>query len=251
MSIFPYYWMVITALSEREWIQSPTAFPIPPYLDSLRNVLFNYPFLRWALNTSIVSIAGTSGALLFASFAAFSFACLRWKYRDLIFYILLSTLFLPGFVMIIPKFFLMVKIGWMNTYWGIFVPSWFSIFSVFLLRQHYFTIPHATLNAARVDGANLWQIYWKLAVPHAKMVLMALFVINFIGQWNDFFWPLLIIKSNDMQTLAVGMADLGGCFTIAYNDIMASAIFSLIPTFIIFAFLSKYITKGLKMRINF
>lgn len=250
ISIFPFYWMILTALSKYEWVANPTIFPIPPYLDTFRNILLYYPVFTWFSNTFIVSIAGTLGNLLFASFAAFGFACLRWKFRDLIFYILLSTMMLPSFLMVIPQFLLVVKIGWMDTHWGIFIPGWFSMFSVFLLRQYFFTIPHSILNAARVDGASLWQIYWKLIIPNAKMVLMALFVISFLGRWNEFLWPLLVIKSNRMETLAVGIAGLGGGMHIGYNEIMAGAILSLIPIFIMFIFLSKYINKGLEMRIT-
>ena len=155
-SLFPFYWIVITALSKQEWVTSPVVFPFPPRFDSFKMLLTQYPFFRWMLNTFLIAIVGTFGNLLFASFAAFSFACLRWKFRDLIFYTLLMTMMLPAFLMVIPQFFLVVKLGWMNTYWGVFVPGWFSIFSVFLLRQYFFTIPHSILNAARVDGASLW-----------------------------------------------------------------------------------------------
>lgn len=251
ISILPFYWMAVTALGKYEWIASPTIFPFPPNFDSFKEIMLRYPVFRWFLNTFLVSIIGTLGNLLFASLAAFGFACLRWKFRDLIFYILLSTMMLPGFLMVIPQFCLIVKMGWMNTYWGIFIPGWFSIFSVFLLRQYYFTIPLSMLNAARVDGAGLWQIHWKLVVSNSKMILMALFVISFLGRWNEFLWPLLVIKSNTMETFGVGLAGLGGHQAIDYNEIMAGAILGLIPIFIMFVLLSKYISKGLEMRITF
>lgn len=250
-SLFPFYWMIMTAFTKAEWIASPTVFPIPPHLDSFKEILLYYPFFRWVLNTFIIAILGTLGNLFFASLAAFSFACLRWRFRDLIFYMLLLTMMLPGFLMVIPQFFLMVKIGWMDTYWGVFIPGWFSIFSVFLLRQYFFSIPHEVLNAARIDGANLWQIFWRIVMPNSKKVLMALFVISFLGRWNEFFWPLIIIKSQKMETLAVGVAGLGGDFSVDYNQIMAGSVLSLIPIFVLFIFLSKYISKGLRMRITF
>lgn len=250
-SLFPFYWMIMTSLTKQEWVTSPTVFPIPPRFDSFKMLLTQYPFFRWLLNTFIIAIVGTFGNLFFASFAAFSFACLRWKFRDLLFYTLLMTMMLPAFLMVIPQFFLVVKLGWLNTYWGAFVPGWFSIFSVFLLRQYFFTIPHSILNAARVDGASLWQIYYRLVLPDAKMVLMALFVISFLGRWNGFLWPLLVMKSSSMETLAVGLSGLGGTLGVAYNDIMAGSILSLLPILVMFIFLSKYISKGLKMRITF
>jgi len=250
VSIFPYYWMIITSLCEHEWIGNPTIFPIPPYLGCFKNALFDYPFLRWTLNTFIISISGTLGCLFFASLAAFSFSCLQWKFRDLIFYVLLSTLFLPAFLMVIPQFLFIAEIGWMDTYWGIFIPSWFSMITVFLLRQYFFSIPNEILNAARIDGANLWQIYWKLVIPNSKIVLMTLFVFNFVGQWNSFLWPLLVTQSNKMDVLAVGMASFGGDFNITYNQIMAGSILSLAPILLMFIFLSKYVSKGLEMRIT-
>jgi len=250
-SLFPFYWMVITSLTKQEWVTSPTAFPIPPRFDSFKMILTFYPFFRWILNTVIIAVIGTLGNLFFASFAAFGFACLRWKFRDLIFYILLMTMMLPGFLMVIPQFFLIIGLGWMDTYWGVFVPSWFSIFSVFLLRQYYFTIPLSVLNAARVDGATLWQIYWRIIIPNSRMVLIALFVISFLGKWNEFLWPLLVMKSQTMETLTVGIAGLGGTLGVEYNDIMAGSILGLIPIFILFVFLSKYISRGLAMKISF
>lgn len=250
-SLFPFYWMIMTSLTKQEWITSPVVFPIPPRFDSFKLILTYYPFFRWILNTFIIAIVGTLGSLFFASFAAFSFACLRWKFRDLIFYILLMTMMLPSFLMVIPQFFLIVKLGWMDTYWGVFIPGWFSIFSVFLLRQYFFAIPHSILNAARVDGASLWQIYYRLIIPNSKMVLMALFVISFLGNWNGFLWPLLVMKSQKMETLAVGISGLAGTLGVEFNDIMAGSLLSLIPILIMFIFLSKYISRGLKMKITF
>lgn len=251
ISIFPFYWMIVTALSKREWVNNPMIFPIPPSFEALKVVIRDFPFLRLFLNSLLVSLADSVGSIVIASFTAFSFACLSWKYRDIIFYVLLATMFLPGYLMIIPQFLIVVKAGLINTYWAIFLPSWFSIFCVFLLRQYFFSLGHSVLEAARIDGASLWIIYLKVALPHAKMVLLTLFIISFLGQWNAFFWPLLVIKSARIRTLAVGMAGMGGVLNVRYNEVMAASILSLLPIFILFVFLSKHIAEGLKMRINF
>lgn len=251
VALLPFYWMVTTAFSGKVWISDPQLLPLPLYWGAFEKVLISHPFLRWTMNTTIVSVAGTSGTIFFSSLAGFSFACLRFKYRDLIFYILLSTMILPGFLMVIPKFFFIFKVGGINTYWGIFIPTWFSMFSVFFLRQHYFSIPYGILNAARVDGANLWQIYWRLVLPHGKNIIMALFVINFIGNWNSFLWPLVIIRRPEMKTLTLGMSEFYGMYFAEYNNIMAGAVISMIPLMIIFLLFNKYIEKGLGMRITF
>lgn len=251
--LFPYFWMLTTAFSEYTWISEPQIIPIPLYWGAFKEVLFNNPFLKWMLNTFIIAIAATVGSLFFSALAGFSFACLRYRFRDLIFYILLSTMILPGFLMVIPQFFLIVKMRWLNTYWGVFIPTWFSMFNVFLLRQYFFSIPHSLLNAARIDGASLWQIFWKLAVPFGKPVFFTLFIITFIGSWNNFLWPLLILRQTEMYTLTIGMSTFYYRYyrLVGFNCIMAGAVLSLLPIFVIFILFQTYIQKGLKMRITF
>lgn len=250
-ALFPFYWMAVTAFSERTWVSDPQILPIPLYWGAFEKVFCDHPFLKWAVNTSIISMAGTLGTLFLASLAAFSFACIRFKYRDLIFYMLLSTMILPGFLMVIPRFFFIYKIGGINTYWGIFIPTWFGVFSVFLLRQHYFSIPQAMLNAARVDGASLWQIYWKLVAPFGKPVLMTLFVVNLVSNWNSFLWPLVIVRKPEMNTLTIGMSEFYGQYFSEYNLIMAGSIISLAPIVVIFFLFNKYIERGLQFRVTF
>lgn len=251
--LFPYYWMLITAFSEYTWISEPQIIPIPLHWGSFEEVLFNNPFPKWIFNSFLIAIIATVGSLFFSALAGFSFACLRYRFRDLIFYILLSTMILPGFLMVIPRFFLIVKLQWLNTYWGVFIPMWFSVFNVFLLRQYFFSIPHSVLNAARVDGASLWQIFWRLAVPFGKPVLFALFIITFIGAWNSFLWPLIVMRKEEMQVLTVGMSTFYSRYYayMEYNCIMAGAALSLLPIFVMFILFQTYIQKGLKMRITF
>lgn len=251
IAIFPFYWMVTTAFSETVWISDPQLLPIPLYWGALRSVLTEHPFVRWMLNSTVVATAGTLGNLFLASMAAFAFSCLRFRGRDLIFYILLSTMMIPPFLMIVPQYFVMNKFGWLNTYWGAFVPSWFNMFSVFLLRQYYLSIPQDTLNAARIDGANLWQIYWKIILSSGKSILMVLFVIRFLFNWNTLLWPVIVLRSAEMQTLTIGMSQFYDIYQSEFNKIMAGSVVSLIPIFVLFIVFQKYVEKGLRVRITF
>lgn len=250
IALFPFYWMTITALSEAVWIKAPQVFPWPMYFGAIREVLLENPFLRWTANTFIVSIFTTLGILALGSLAAFSFSCLRFKGRDLIFYTLLSTMALPQFLLMVPRFFLMARFGWINTYWGLIIPCWFSMFYVFLLRQYFFSIPSEILNAARVDGANLWQMYWSIVLPVGQPILLTLFIVSFLNHWNQFLWPVIIVRTPNMQTLPLGMSSFYGTYTTEFNKIMAGSLVSLAPILVLFAVLQKYIERGLKMRVK-
>lgn len=250
-SFFPFYWMFITAFSPDSFIGDFKFLPIPFYIKAMEFVLKAHPFEIWIMNTSLIATIGTLGCLLFASMAAFSFACLKWRYRDLVFYILFASTILPGFLSMIPKFFLFNALDGIDTYWAIFIPMWFSMFSVFLLRQAFFSMPRGILNAARIDGASLWKIFWRLVLPNSKPTLFALFLIQFIANWNSFLWPVIIIRTVGKQTIPVGLAGFYEQYQTSYNYIMAGNIVGLIPIFIMFVLFQKHVQRGLNMRITF
>lgn len=243
--------MITTALSPQTWIKDLELIPSKVTLDSFRVILNKHPFGRWTGNSFITAVAGTAGNLLLSALAAFAFGCLAFKYRDLLFYTLLATMMMPGFVLVIPRFFTIAELGWVNTYQGIFVPWWFHMFSVFFLRQYFLSISSDMINIARVDGANLWQIFWRIILPIAKPAMITLFVIKFLMNWNILLWPLVITTTTEMQTLQVGMAKFPDIYQSDYGKIMAGSVLSLIPMLILFAFFQKYIAKGIRMRKTF
>jgi len=251
IAIFPLYWMVSTALSPQTWITDLELIPSRITLDSFRAVLNKHPFPRWTANSFIVSTVSTIGNLLLGALAAFAFGCLKFKYRDLLFYTLLTTMMMPGFVVVIPRFFLVAEFGWVNSYEGIFVPWWFHMFSVFFLRQYFLSISSDTINVARVDGASLWRIFWRVILPITKPALLALFVIKFLMNWNNLLWPLVLTTTVEMQTLQVGMAKFPDIYQADYGKIMAGSVLGLIPMLILFAFFQKHIEKGIRMRKTF
>jgi len=249
-ALFPFYWMFTTAFSQHTFISDPQIIPVPFYLEAMKDVIFRHPFWRWIFNTALITGAAAVGNVFFASLAAFAFACIQFKGRDLIFYILLSTMILPGFLMIIPRFFIMAKLGWLDTYQGVFVVFWFVMFSTFLLRQYYLSISSDTLNAARIDGCSLWKMYIKIILPMSKPVLLTLFIIRFVQVWNSFLWPVIVLRSNQMKTLTVGMSEFYGIYMTEYNKVMAGGLISLIPVILIFIFFAKQIEKGLQFQLK-
>ncbi len=250
IALFPFYWMIITALSSHSWISSIFYIPNPVTFDSFRTVLTNHPFIRWTLNSFIVAGIGSIGNVFISAIAAFSFACLDFKGNKIIFYAMLTTLALPGFLLVIPRFLLMGRLGWINTYQGVFVLWFFQMFSVFLLRQYFLGIPDEVMEAARIDGANLWQIFWKIIIPLGKPALIALMVITFLRNWNSLLWPLVTMNKTSMQTLSVGMSGFADFYQADFGKIMAGSILSLIPIFILFIFLQKNIESGIKIQIR-
>lgn len=250
IAFFPFYWMATTALSETIWIRNPQIFPWPVSFSAIKEVLLENPFLRWTANTFIVATFTTLGILFLGSLAAFAFSCLRFKGRDLIFYALLSTMVLPAFLLMIPKFFLMAKIGWINTYWGLIVPGWFSMFYVFFLRQYFLSIPVEILQAAQVDGANLWQLYWRIVLPAGRPILVTLCVVSFLNNWNQLLWPAIIARTAEMQTLPLGISSFYGTYITEFNKIMAGSLISLAPILVLFVVFQKHIEGGLKMRVK-
>lgn len=248
--LFPFYWMLVTAVSPIPWISSPISIPIPPTIEAFRVILTNHPFLRWTLNTVIVATIGTCGGIFFACLAAFSFACLAFRARDFIFWLLFSSMVMPGFLMLVPRFFLIAKIGAMNSYAGVFLPWWFQMFSVFLLRQHFLTISRNFLDAARIDGANLWQIFCSVVMPMSKGIVFALFVIVFLRNWNQLMWPMVIVRSTNMRTLTVGMSDFYDIYQADFAKIMAGSVISLVPIIILFIFLQKHVERGISLRFS-
>ncbi len=247
IALFPFIWMVLIAFSSQQWISSaiiPTSFS----LDSFISVLNNHPFARWTFNSFVVAGIGSVGNVLISSLAAYAFACLDFKGRDIIFYIMLSTMALPGFLLVIPRFLLIGGMGWISTYQGIFVLWFFQVFSVFLLRQYFMGISKEMLESARIDGANLWQTFWRIVIPLGKPAILALIVITFLRNWNSLLWPLIVTNKTSMQTLSVGMSSFVDFYQADFGKIMAGNVLSLIPIFILFIFLQKNLESGIRIQ---
>lgn len=247
--ILPFLWMISTALmSELEVYRFPPQFfPSTFRWANFLEALEMQPFSRFFLNSVIVSAASVLGQLLFCSMAAYAFARLRFKWRDRIFTLYLSTMMIPAIVTIIPSFLIITMFGWMNTYWALFTPMLSSVWGIFLMRQFFQTIPRDLEDAARVDGANEFMIFWKVVLPLSKPALATLAIFAFMGSWKDFLWPLLVTNRVDMRTVEVGIANFSTLYTTDWPHQMAAAVVVMIPIVVVFLLTQKYFVKGITL----
>jgi len=247
--LIPFLWMLSTSLmSELEVYQFPPKF-IPSTLkwSNFIEAMSMQPFGRYFLNTFIVSSASVIGQLIFCSMAAYAFARIRFLGRDKIFGLYLSTMMIPAIVTIIPAFLIINIFGWMNTYWALFTPTISSVWGIFLLRQFFQTIPKDLEDAARVDGASEFTIFWKIILPLSKPALATLAIFAFMGSWKDFLWPLIVTNRMDMRTVEVGIANFSSLYSTDWPHQMAAAVVVMLPIIIVFFIAQKYFVRGITL----
>ncbi len=246
-ALLPLYWMFSTSLKEAH-----VAIKVPPEWFPARPTLVNYqvlfaraPVFRWVLNSSVVAVAHTITMLLFCSMAGYAFAKKDFPGKNAMFWALLSTMMIPGMVLLVPLFLLVSRMGLMNNFGGLILPGMVGAFGVFLMKQFIQTLPGELLDAAKIDGASELGVYSRVVLPLSKPALAVLGIFSFIGAWNDFLWPLLITQSKMMRTLAVGLATLQQESTTDYGLLMAGSAVAAIPMIIVFFACQKHFLKGL------
>ena len=182
-----------------------------------------------------------------SSLAAFSFSRLRWKGRDKVFFLYLATMMLPGLVMMIPNYQNMILLGLVDSYTGLILPAAFSAFGTFLMRQFMMNIPKSLDEAAEIDGATKWQLYWDVVLPLARPALVTLTIFTFIGSYNNLFWPLVLMKTPDKYTLPIGMLSFQSSQGQETNLLMAAVAMSVVPMIVIFILMQKQLVKGIML----
>lgn len=248
----PLVWMFITSLKKQTDVLTPRPEWIPDPLVWTNYVeLFSrseeFPVLRWLWNSVFVSTSVTALVLLVTSMAAFAFARMRFKGREALFMAVISTMIIPGQVLLIPAFLVVQELGWFNTYFGLIVPGLASAFGVFLLRQFFLSIPVELEEAAIVDGASAFTIYRMVILPIGKPALATLAIFTFMGSWNDFVWPLIVTNDISMRTLPVGLTIFQGRYTLDYGLTMAAAVICSIPVIVAFLLFQRQITEGIAL----
>jgi multiple sugar transport system permease protein len=249
VALIPFVWMVATSLKGPAEVltATPTFFPTEWRWQNYVEAFSEIPFARFYLNTVIVTGGRVMGQLLIASLAAYGFARLRFPGRNLIFVAVLAVLMVPGQVTLIPNYVLLKNLGWLDTYQGLIIPSLFSAFGTFLLRQFFMTIPQDLLDAAVLDNCNPIQEFWYIALPLARPVLMAFGLIVTLWSWNDFLWPLIVTSSTNMQMLSVGLAYYQSQYVTNYAVMMAAATLSMLPIIVVFVLAQRYLIEGITM----
>ncbi len=240
--LVPFIWMVTTSLKPAG--QFAGFIPRQLVWENYRTTVQSMPFGRFYINSLVVASAVTILQLLTSSLAAFAFARLQFPGRDQIFLLYLVALMIPFPVTMLPNFILVRYLGWVDTYAGLIIPTAFSAFSTFMLRQQFRGIPLDLDQAARIDGASSFRIWWQVLLPLAAASMAALAIFNFLGSWNDFLWPLLILKDRQLQTLPPGLRTLQGAYTSEYGQMMAGAVIAAVPVLILYVALQKYIVQS-------
>lgn len=247
--IIPFLWMLLTSFMTDVQIFSypPKFIPKPFIVDNYINVADNMPIARYFSNSLFVATLTTIGQVLFASMAGFAFAKLNFKFKEPLFLIILTTMMIPPQVNIIPLFYIMKELHWIDTFQALILPGLFGAFGVFLMRQWFKTIPNALLESAKIDGCNWLQIFFKIAFPLALPAIATLAIFTFITTWNGFMWPLIVTNSDSIKTLPVALASFKGSFreTIQWGQLMACSVITTIPAVAIFLLGQKYFIKGL------
>lgn len=254
----PFVWMLAASLKPAAEVEDihfvpkelhPENFPIvlgrrPP---QGRDEPLALQFGRWYYNSFFLAVSITFLQVLTSAMAAYAFSRIVWRGRDTVFLLYLATIMIPGIVMMIPNFQIMVSLHFVNTYHGLIIPAAFSAFGTFLLRQFMVGIPRSYDEAAEIDGANHWRIFWDVIMPLARPGLIALAIITFLGAYQSFFWPYVMLNSEQLYTMPVGMLALDTSYGRETQLIMAATVMNIVPLIIIFVIFQKFLVKGLRL----
>lgn len=236
--IAPFLYMAATALMSQP---DSLRHPVP---ENFAAALVALPFGHFLLNSVILSLAAVAGQLGTSAAAAYAFARLRFPGRDRVFLGYLGALMAPAIVLVIPRFLLIDALGWVNSYQGLISTELVSVTGIFLLRQFFRAIPRDLEDAARLEGAGEWTIFWRVIVPPSRPALATLAVLGFADQWRSFVWPLVATGSSGMQPLEVGIANLQGTYDLSWSYQMATAVAAVIPLMVLYFVAQRYFIRG-------
>jgi len=248
----PVWWMFATSVKSMEEIMAypPTFWPNEFHFDNYVKAWTNPAahFTRWLGNTAFITLFVVIGNVIANSFIAYGFAKIDFRGRHTLFSIVLATMMIPGFVTMIPQYILFSKLGWMNSYLPLIVPAFFgSAFNIFLLRQFFMGISKDLVEAAKIDGANHFYIWLRIAIPLAKPAIATIAIFSFNGAWNDFLGPLLYVNSESLYTLQIGLQTFKGTENTQWHYLMAASLLVLLPVILLFFFFQKYFIQGMDL----
>jgi multiple sugar transport system permease protein len=246
--VLPLIWMISTSFKPKSQWFLPEIYWIPKTITTANydRILNNptLPVARWFINSLGVATVTTVLVLAVDALAAYAYARMEFPGKRLLFGLLLATLFLPAMMMLVPNFLTVARFGLINNYSGVILPALAGVFGVFFLRQFFESIPRELEEAAAIDGASTFQTFYMVVLPLAKPALATLGIITFLANWNDFLWPLLILKDRTLQTLPPGLRTLQGAYTSEYGQMMAGAAIAAVPMLILYLFMQRYVVES-------
>jgi len=249
--IIPVMWVISTSFKTEQEAVSGGINLIPNdfTLDSYRFIFndTNNNILHYIKNSLIAASSHTLLYLLIASLAAYGYAIVRWKFRDVMFWFLISTMMIPNVMNLIPLYSIMIQFGWLDKLQALVVPGLGGVFGIFLLRQFFLGIPKDLIESARIDGASHIQIYLRIVLPLAKPALIVVGLFSFMGNWNDYLWPLIVLNGDTYRTLPIGLALMQGNYNIYYSRLMAATVVSIVPVLAMFMVAQRFFIRGITM----
>ena len=250
ISLWPMYWLFVTALTPTQ-----DTIKIPPDILPIHASTVNFDRLfaqahdywRWARNSLIVALGVTLFHVIFDTLAGYGFAKKRFPGRRLLFWMILATLMVPDHVTLVPRYIVTRNLGLIDNLWAVILPATAQVFGIFLMRQYIQTLPSELEDAARIDGCGEFGVFWRIIMPLAAPAIGALAIFIFVRNWNDFFWPLIVLQKSPNYTLPVGVASLQGEFSTDYGIIFAGAALAALPTIVFFLIFQRYFLEGVRM----
>jgi len=246
--LMPFIWMLMTSLKPPQEIFTADVrlFPADPTLQNYVRIWQRAPIPRYLANSFVVASLILASQLATITPAAYAFAKLKFAGRTICFYLVLGMMMIPAHITMIPNFVTVHRLGWLDTYWGLAAPFLTSGFGVFLLRQFFLTIPDSLIDAARIDGAGSWRVMWSIMVPLAWPALLAFAIFSFATHWNDYFWPLLVVRTKTMQTIPLALASFQNQEAgTLWGELMAAAVIGVTPLLTFFLVVQRRFIEGI------
>jgi multiple sugar transport system permease protein len=249
IALFPLYWMIATALTPRAASirVPPSLIPTDGTLENFAALFAQAPVLSWAFNSLVIATAIMVGHVVFDSMAGYAFAKKRFPGKTILFILIVSSLMIPVHVTLVPRFILVSELGLVNNPLGVILPSIADVFGIFLMRQFIGSLPSELEDAARVDGASEWQVFTRIIIPLSTPAVATVAIFSFVGAWNAFLWPLIVLSKRELLTLPVGIATLQQEFTSNIGMVMAGAAVGAVPMILLFLLFQRYFLEGVRV----
>jgi ABC-type glycerol-3-phosphate transport system permease component len=246
LAAFPLYWMFVTAVSPIADLRSGDYGLLPSQFlwENFTRLWEDFPFGRWFVNSVVIAVVAVALTVTINLVCGYAFAKLRFPGRRILFVLIISTLIIPVQVLMVPQFQIVADLGWVDSYWGVIIPRAAEAFGIFFCVQFFRSIPDELIEAARLDGAGELTILRRIVLPLSKPLIAVLIIFTFMWRWNEFAWPLIVLKDSESYTLPIGLRFLQGQFTTDYPALMAGSLMSVLPMLAIFVFFQRYFIEG-------